>query len=280
MPCMKIQRYDWITSKKKKYPIIFAAYTGDLPNLKQGLQRVGDVTQIQDSETKTSVLSWAVVGDQLAIVRYLVEEYPQLLEVTNKYGSNPLFLCSVPGNVDMFKLFEQKGVSPYKKISNIDNVLMLTAARGHLDLTRYIAKRYPVLLRQNSKHKMDVFLYSCYSGSLHVFDFMFQNGFDPRVSDIDGINCLMIAAYCGHEQLLLHILRNGAELGIDIHAVDNMSNTAVVYAMLGQHQSIIDTLHDAGLESPNLLKLLMSWPYMLWKRWWLKNADIEGNILD
>ncbi|XP_021353162.1 uncharacterized protein LOC110450179 [Mizuhopecten yessoensis] len=250
MPTVTIQRYDWIIFERKRYPVLWLAYTGDLAGLRLCLEHVKDVTEIRDVNTNTSILGWAVVGDQVTIIKYLIDRYPKLLTLTNKYGASPLFLCSVSGNVDMFKLFVKKGLSPHMRIVHLDTVLMLTASRGHRSLTRHIVETYPDMLRKISNDNMDVFLYSCYSGSVDMFDYMLQHNLDPTVSDIDGINCLMIAAWCGHEILLRYILKNASRLNISIHATDTDGNSAVLYAMYGEHSHVIDILLEAGVEPP------------------------------
>ncbi|XP_033741941.1 serine/threonine-protein kinase TNNI3K-like [Pecten maximus] len=247
-----IQSYDWITFERERYPILWSAYSGDLAGLQRQLVNVKDVTGVKDTLTETSILGWAVVGDQVTIIKYLVDRYPKLLTLGNKFDSTPLFLCSVSGNVDMFKLLAAKGLSAYKRISYLCNVLMLTVARGHLELTRHIVNTYPDMLRKTSTDKMDVFLYSCYSGSIEMFNYMLQLNFDPRVSDIDGMNCLMIAAYCGHDLLLRYILDNAARLSIDIDKTDANGNTAISYAMLRNHQDITAILKAYGARDPEV----------------------------
>ncbi|XP_033741943.1 uncharacterized protein LOC117328515 [Pecten maximus] len=271
MPCIQIQSYDWITSERERYPILWAAYSGDLAGLQRHLANVKDVAGVNDVQSKTSVLGWAVVGDQVATIKYLVDKYPKLLTLTNKYEASSIFLCSVSGNVDMFKLLAAKGLSPHKRIANLDNVLMLTAARGHLELTRHIVKTYPDMLKQTSKYKIDVFLYSCYSGSIEMFDYMLQLNFDPRVADIDGINCLMIAAYCGHELLLRYILDNASKFSIDITKSDDDGLTALSYSMIRNHTDISQILETYDVKSPGWFRILSSVPLR-----WLTNSRKEA----
>ncbi|OWF44233.1 serine/threonine-protein kinase roco5 [Mizuhopecten yessoensis] len=267
MPVTNIQRYDWINYEKERYPVIWSAYNGDLDGLRQHLKQVKDVTEVKDTTSDTSILGWAVVGDQVTIIKYLINRYPQLLTLTNKYGASPLFLCSVSGNVDMFKLFVKEGLSPYRRIVHLDTVLMLTAARGHLNLTRYIVETYPDMVRKISNTNMDVFLYSCYSGSVDIFDYMLQQKLDPTVLDIDDINCLMIAAWCGHEILLRYILENARRFNINIHATDVDGHSPVFYSMMGNHPDITDILKRYGMKPPNAFRILISVPKRLFRKW-------------
>ncbi|OWF50640.1 uncharacterized protein LOC110450176 isoform X2 [Mizuhopecten yessoensis] len=267
MPVINVQGYDWINSEKERYPVIWSAYNGDLDGLGQHLRQVKDVTEVKDTKSDTSLLGWAVVGDQVTIIKYLIDRYPQLLTLTNKYGASPLFLCSVSGNVDMFKLFVKKGLSPHRRIVHLDTVLMLTAARGHRSLTRHIVETYPDMLRKISNNNMDVFLYSCYSGSVDMFDYMLQHNLDPTVSDIDGINCLMIVAWCGHEILLRYILENASRFKINIHATDVDGHSPILYSMKGNHLDIVDILERYGVERPIFFKMLISVPMKLFRKW-------------
>ncbi|XP_069128363.1 uncharacterized protein [Argopecten irradians] len=272
MPPMNIQKYDWITSKRDRYPILWSAYSGDLTGLQRQVANVMDITEVKDDNTNTSILGWAVVGNQLAIVKYLTDRYPELLAITNKYEATPLFLCSVSGNVDMFKFLVRKGLSPHRRIKFLDSVLMLTAARGNLELTRYLVNTYPELLRKTSKHGMNPFLYSCYSGSIEMFECMLQLNFDPKVSDNDGINCLMIAAYCGHLPLVQYILDHASDFDIDINTrnVDGMN--AIIYSMMSDNPEVTDTLYRNGVTKPSFSRMLLSFPLRLIKRLWHRDS--------
>ncbi|XP_069128379.1 uncharacterized protein [Argopecten irradians] len=158
----------------------------------------------------------------------------------------------------MFKFLVGKGLSPHKRIEDLDNVLMLTAARGNLELTRYLVNTYPEMLRKTSKYGMDLFLNSCYSGSIEMFKYMLHLKFDPKVTDMDGINCLMIAAHCGHKSLVHYILEHSSDFDLDINATDVYGINARQRSVRRNHPDVSELFPRNDEKSPNTFKKVQS----------------------
>ena len=83
---------------------------------------------------------------------------------------------------------------------------------------------------------------ACVVGDLERVRQLIQEGQNVNRGDRYGTTPLIVAAYCGHDQLVRELIRAGA----DVNGKDNNKQTALHMASSRGHSSVVKTLAEAG----------------------------------
>ena len=94
---------------------------------------------------------FACYGGNIEIVKYLAEKYPKLINSVDEYNNNGLHIAAWKGKTDIIAyLIEELGMDPAVKGDNGRNAFLNACYYRHIRIVRYLAKKYPKLIRLGS----------------------------------------------------------------------------------------------------------------------------------
>ncbi|XP_062566387.1 serine/threonine-protein phosphatase 6 regulatory ankyrin repeat subunit A-like [Saccostrea cucullata] len=200
----------------------YAAYGGNVELFKFLLLEGIDVSS-QTNEGKT-VLHCCCADGQIEICKYLVREYPQLLNIIDKSGSTVLYDAAYGGNVDLFQFLAETGLDVNRKTYQGSTVLYSSCFAGKIEMFKYLVKSCG-----NGKLEMCKYLINTFPHLKFVKD-----SFDKTIlhsaamgdlQDITtkaGKSVLHFAACSGHIDLFRYLLGTYPHL-LEIRTVDDQN---------------------------------------------------------
>jgi len=147
------------------------------------------------------------------------------------------------------------------KLAAIITLAILTGCSKNQQLLNAIKSKDSVTVQQlihkganvNIKNHLDTtpLIFSIVANSPEVAQELIKAGADINArSNNGGYTPLMCAAFLGHEDLVKSLLAMGA----NINSVDDINDTAIIWALLGNNGRIADILLDAGANRNDITK--------------------------
>ena len=158
-----------------------------------------DVLCHEASNTPLGLLTAAVWGGQMSVVRHLAETYPQTLDLVDARESTPLHVACRQGRLDIVEYLA--GIRPdfIDRLATVKtSVLWATCFPGYLDVAKYLVSLRPSLIRVVDGDGISPFWIACQQGNVDVARFLFE--VDPHIAKLDNIyltNPLRIASQMG-----------------------------------------------------------------------------------
>jgi ankyrin repeat protein len=204
-------------------------------------------------EVDRSVLHEVVNVGNLAVTRLLLANGADV-NGTDKIGETPLMIAANNNHQSILQLLLDNGADVKATFSAKGTAISLAAAAGHesivqllidhMHLTGLVAERWTTSARlihaiQDNK-------------DLEVTKLL-SEGADPTLTDLKMRNSLHVAAYCGHESIMLHLLEHN--LDIEAKEMSGVSEmTALDIAISQGHENIVQCLLDRGARTESRLQ--------------------------
>ena len=173
--------------------------------------------------------------------------YTNGIDVTakNQRGCNALLNAVEGGHALMVDwLLDQPGVMLEDRDNQGMTPLLLAAQWGHLVLVKHLSKR-GALLTAKDQGGGNALLHAVVGGHTLLVDWLLdQPGLTLEDRSNDGMTPLLVAAECGHLDVVQHLLQRGASLA----AKDQWGRNALLNAVVGGNALMVDWL----LEQPGV----------------------------
>ena len=150
-------------------------------------------------ENGETALTLAARCGKPAAVEWLIAKGASLT-VRNRSGEGVMTASVMGGSAEVLGQFVRAGVA----LDDKDQLLVLAAKRGHLELCQMLLSKSGIQLDQ-------AFLAAAGAGQVAVADYLLRNGADLFVlSSGDESTALMLAAQGNHRSMIEYLLQNGA----------------------------------------------------------------------
>lgn len=166
--------------------------------------------------------------DNLPIVEYLVQQGMDVNATCSKYG-HPFQAAIKFGHYNIVKYLIEHG-------ANVDNrALLLEAISSNRPKIAHllISHMNVMLIKENIAL---ILSFACYNASLAIFLLLNRKQIDYNLYKN---NILLVASYCGHENIVKYILCHGAK-----NIVGNLKYDALWYACTNGHEGVVKILLD------------------------------------
>ncbi|XP_061171283.1 putative ankyrin repeat protein RF_0381 [Saccostrea echinata] len=255
------------------------AWSGNIDLLKFLLDKLDINSARNDGKT---VLHLSCRNNKIDMCKYLINTYPQLLDVTDKPGQTALHDAAFGGNIDLLKFLLKKGLDITRTIYDGKTVLHLCCRKGKIDLCECLVKTYSQLPYAKDNNGHSALHDAALGGNVDLIRFLLERGLDINstrndgktvlhlccmnsmtdmckylvkmypllldVSDNDGENVLHDAAWGGDIDILKFLLGKG----LDINSTRNDGKIVLHQCCLNGKIDMCKYLVDAY---PNLLDI-------------------------
>jgi ankyrin repeat protein len=196
-------------------------------------------------EVDRSVLHEVVNVGNLAVTRLLLANGADVNGI-DKIGETPLMIAANNNHQSIAQLLLDNGADVKATFSAKGTTISLAAAAGHesivqllidhMHLTGLVAKRWTTSAR---------LIHAIQANKDLEVTKLLSEGADPTLTDLKMRNSLHVAAYCGHESIMLHLLEHN--LDIEAKEMSGVSEmTALDIAISQGHENIVQCLLDRG----------------------------------
>ena len=229
--------------KKNVSPLHLAGWTNSV-KLVQYLTSKGCDVCDKDINCWT-ILHRACQGGNLALVQYLVENYPALLTMRDTEGQTPLHRAGFSGSIELTEFLISKGCDVLDKDSNCKTVLHFACGKGRLELVKHLFEKYPDLLQVRDTKGLTSLHSAVISGSIEVVDFLFGTTYTILNRTDKGDTILHFACKESNLTIIKHLSEKCPAL---LTAVDNKGRTPLHKACAYNSVQTVEYLLSRGAE--------------------------------
>ncbi|XP_062595086.1 putative ankyrin repeat protein RF_0381 [Saccostrea cucullata] len=181
--------------------------------------------------------------------KYLLNRYPQLLNVSDDNGYNVLHYTALGGNVNLFKYLLSKGLDVNGTTNTGETVVHFCCAGGSEEMCRYLVNMYPSLIFVVNNEGYTALHSACCGGSLKIVSFLINRGINFNALSNDGESILHAACFCGEFEICQYLVDNYPHL-LDVK--DKSSNTVLHDAASGGNVQIVKLLIEKKMNINSL----------------------------
>ena len=263
--CKQTDNEDMVRHLTQKYPELKHQLTkdvelalhkalrvGSIPNLEMLISEELDVNQCDNNGNNILHLAclYAPQDKKLSVVRHLIDHFPSLQHVRNKFGATELHCSAVRGSVDVLEYLVGIGYDINDKDTNGRNVLHYACrAIDNEEMVRHLTQKYPELKKQSALNGASALHAAVLGGSTQVIQHLISEGLDVNQCDNNGKNILLVACrYAPIDRRLSvvqYILQNFPSLQ---HVRDKYNATALHCAAIGGSIDVLEYLVGIGYD--------------------------------
>ena len=198
----------------------------------------------------TNELGWnslhiAARYGHLNLCKRLVNKHKLDVQQTDNGRWRPLHHSAISGSLWVLEYFADIGNDIYCKNDVGWNCLHIAAHNGYLSLCRKLIDKYMFHVDTGDYKGRTALHLSARKGSYDLVRYFADMGADMNLKDKSGMNCLHMAAECGHLSLCKRMVY---EHSIDVHITDNKGWTAFHHSAEKGYTEFITYFADMGTD--------------------------------
>ena len=178
------------------------------------------------------------------LCKRLVNKHKLDVQQTDNDGWRPLHHSAISGSLWVLEYFADIG-NIYCKNGVGWNCLHIAAHNGYLSLCRKLIDKYMFDVDTGDYKGRTALHLSARKGSYDLVRYFADMGADMNLKDKSGMNCLHIAAECGHLSLCKRMVY---EHSVDVHIADNKGWTAFHHSAKRGYTELITYFADMGTD--------------------------------
>ncbi|XP_062573887.1 serine/threonine-protein phosphatase 6 regulatory ankyrin repeat subunit B-like [Saccostrea cucullata] len=220
-----------------------AAWCGNIELLNFLLGKDLDIkTTSNDGRT---VLHICCMNGKLDMCKHLTENYSHLLYIKDTGGMDVLHAAACGGNVDLFKFLFEKGFDITTKRFDGKTVLHFCSMIGNLQICKYLVNTFPPLLYIEDNDGINALHDAARCGSLNVFKFLLEKGFDINTRKNDGKTVLHLCCMNGELEMCKYLTENNSRM---LYIKDRKGNNVLHAAAWGGNIDLFKFLMEKGFD--------------------------------
>ncbi len=167
-----------------------------------------------------------------------------VVDVENVKGVTPLILAAQSGELELFKLLEEKGANESHVTLSGSTAALQAAHFGRLPILRHLLMKNRQLLELANYHHTTPLMRASQEDHLDVVKFLCEMGATVNRKNMQAMTALMLAAQRGNAKVCEYLIQEGA----DLNAMTQQASTSLVLACKRQHLETVKVLVRAGAE--------------------------------
>lgn len=231
--------------------LVFAARQGSIEAAKVLLESGADINQA-DADGHTPLII-AILNNHDDLAQMLIDRGADV-NAPDKDGRTPLFTAVDQHDVDWS---DRPFVKELDKLSSLDIIKSLVDHKANVNAQLTAAPVIKKAAQDNADRTIaaggTAFMRAARSGDVEVMQYLLDHGADPKLSNKDGANALMLAAGLGYtdanrstEPQALDAVKLCVTLGFDVNAATDKGETALHGAARRGADTIIQYLAGQG----------------------------------
>ncbi|KAL3872338.1 hypothetical protein ACJMK2_040269 [Sinanodonta woodiana] len=220
-----------------------AASKGSVPVIESLLAAVLNNTARNNDDE--NILHIAAGHDNMTIVKYLIQNYPGLLQQNDQNGWTALYHAASKGSVPVFEILLAAGLDITARNNDDENILHIAAGHDNITIVKYLIKNYPGLLQQNDQNGWTALHHAASKGSVPVIESLLAAGLNSRAKSNGGAHILHIAAANDNLRIVIYLTETNPRL---LQQKDKNGWTALHHAASKGSVPVIESLLAAGLD--------------------------------
>ncbi|KAK3588334.1 hypothetical protein CHS0354_020957 [Potamilus streckersoni] len=195
--------------------------------------------------TQETLLHRSCNAGKLEMSRYLVEKYPDMMNMTDLLDGTPAHYAAQSGNVSVLQYLIDQGLDPWCRTATQETFLHMSSIAGQLEMTQYLVEKYPAMINKVSSCGKSPAIYAAQSSNVSVLQYLIGHGLDPWCRTDTQETLLHISCFAGKLQMVQYLLEKYPDM---INEVNNCQETPGHYAAQRGHVSVLQFLIDKGLD--------------------------------
>lgn len=231
--------------------MVFAARQGSIEAAKALVEAGADINE-GDADGHTPLLI-AILNNHDDLAEMLIDKGADV-NAADKDGRTPLFTAVDQHDVDWS---DRPFVKETDKLSSLDIIKSLVEHKANINAQLTGAPIIKKAAQDNADRTIaaggTAFMRAARSGDVEVMQYLLDHGADPKLTNKDGANALMLAAGLGYtdanrstEPQALAAVKMCVGLGFDVNAATDKGETAMLGAARRGADTIIQYLADKG----------------------------------
>lgn len=237
-----------------KTALMYAAESEDITALELILKQGVDLEAVDNSKGKTALL-FAVISNNEKNVELLLKHGANI-EAKNKDGFSAFFSAVKAGNVTMLELLHSYGADINQEDQEGFSALVYAVNCSPAAVAYLVQQGVKLEPKSDESDALEI---AIADNKLEALQYLIQGGADIKAWRSDAMNSLMLAALCGHEQIVKCLLDNGIPVNESIFDEDyGRECTALFYAAIRGQEAAARLLLDNGAKEEPLLNIIYS----------------------
>jgi len=215
-----------------------AALEGHLEVLKYLIQEEPQVVDLKGFKGRTPLIRAARNG-HLNIVKFLLSHQEVDIDSQDNYGGSSLMAASLYNHTEVVEFLVQKGANIQLKRKSGSHAAYFAAQEGNLKILNFLVQNAPDVVDMKGYNGITPLGAAASNGHLDVVKYLIsQPNVDIDSKENNGFTPLMFATYENQEKVVQILLQMGADKSIK----DNFGKTALDYAKSKNFVNIIEIL--------------------------------------
>lgn len=231
----------------------FVAYAGEIEIFQKLVRKGCDV--FERTNHGSTVLHFACQGGKLEMVKFIIMNYPDLLqsEYNDFDGWSPLHWTAQSGRIDLLNFlldkenyfrFDRETLNISDRTALGKTVFHIACMKGNLEMCRYLSEHYPTIVNMEDYDNENVLHDAAWGGNVKLFEFLVGAKFDANSTRNDGKTVLHQCCMSGKIDMCKDILVCHAEL---LNVKDRFGYSALHDAAWGGNIELFGFLLGKGL---------------------------------
>ncbi|KAL3873072.1 hypothetical protein ACJMK2_036231 [Sinanodonta woodiana] len=227
----------------RRTPAHYVAHSGNIALLSH-LIECGTDPWCKSYEEET-LLHSACIGGRIEMSKYLLQNYPTMLNQVDNKRRTPAFHAAESGNIALFSYLVECGIDPWYKAYQEQTLLHSACIKGQLEISKHLVETYPTMLHEVDNIKSTPAHYAAESGNIALVNYLIDCGTDPYCKTTQAETLLHTASLCDHLEMSKSLVQSYPSM---LHEEDILGNTPAHYASNGGNIALLNYLIDCGLD--------------------------------
>jgi len=182
----------------------------------------------------------------LDILKFLIKEKPQVMDLKGTYGNTPLIEAANNGHLNIVKhLLSHQQVDIDSQNNYGSSPIILASYHNHTEVVEFLVQK-GANIKLKAKDGAHAAYLAAQKSNLKILKFLVQNA--PDVVDMKGYNGrtpLGIAAGKGHLNVVKYLI---SKPNVDIDSQDNFGRTPLMFATYSNQEKVVQMLVQKGAD--------------------------------
>ena len=187
----------------------------------------------------------AALNGNLNLCKILIDKHNFDFDMVDYNGFSTLHYSARYGSYKLIRYFADMGADINLKNHNGCNCLHIAALYGHLNLCKMLINKHNFDAGMADNDGISALHYSARYGSYEIFRYFAYMGTDIHLKNLNGWNCLHIAALYGHFNLCKILVD---KYNFDVNMVDNDGCSALHYSARYGSYKLFRYIADMGAD--------------------------------
>ncbi|XP_062568050.1 serine/threonine-protein phosphatase 6 regulatory ankyrin repeat subunit B-like [Saccostrea cucullata] len=238
---------DEVKDKSSETVLHDAAWGGNVQIVKLLIEKKMDINTLQGGGE--TILHQCSRSCKLEVCEYLVNHYPDLLEIRDNDGWTVLHSACRGGSAEIVSLLIEKGMD-FNALSNGGKtILHIACLNGKIEVCEYLVNDYPHLLEVKDKSINTVLHDAAWEGNAQIVKLLIEKKMD--IYSVQGYGETILHQCCcsGKMEMCEYLVKPFSDL---LEIRDNDGNTVLHSACSGGSLEIVSFLIENGMDIDTL----------------------------